>query len=81
MEIHHATNKAAQKWQIPEPLSANDEEPLSGNDEKLLSDNNEKPLFALCPYCGREGYYQIPGFYEHCTYCGIDRISLTGQEE
>jgi hypothetical protein len=77
MEIHHTNNKAAHKWQIPGPVNVNDEKVLNGNNEKSLDENVERPLFELCPYCGKEGYHQIPGFYEHCTYCGIDRLLLS----
>lgn len=77
MEINHTNKKAAQKWQIPGPVNANDEKPPNDNNEEPLGENAERPLFELCPYCGKEGYHQIPGFYEHCTYCGIDRLLLS----
>jgi hypothetical protein len=78
MEIQHKNKKkVAQELQIPGPINVNDEKPPNDNNEELLGENVERPLFEICPYCGKEGYHQIPGFYEHCTYCGIDRLLLS----
>lgn len=65
MGIQYNTVKSAYRWQIP----------AANNSTGSIRTG---PRFEVCPYCGREGYYQIARFYEHCTYCGVNRLSLKG---
>ena len=36
--------------------------------------------YAVCPRCGKKGYYKVSCFYEQCRYCKLYRILLPGQD-
>ena len=40
----------------------------------------KKIKFAICPCCGRKGYYKVWCNYEKCRYCGFYRLLLPGQD-